>query len=120
MSGGSLEVSCPCSCFNRWRYLDPPVLKRRWLQDPAPDFVRWANQYLLPARIRRGRHLASVAEYKKYGVTEVPTVIVFGTDGEEIARFEGAPEVDQAPAELARIAREQGYEIPDPPSPRGR
>ena len=39
---------------------------------------------------------ANAAEFEKLGITSVPAVVAFGSDGEEIARINGDP----GPAEL--------------------
>lgn len=87
-----------------------------WRTFPSEEFRDWADRHLDlvsdPGHPVRGR-----SYYRQHGIHSVPTIILLGPDGEEIGRFEGAAAIAVSPGAIARIAREAGLRIPDPPEP---
>ena len=66
------------------------------------------------------RHLQGAEDYVKWNVRTVPTVVVLDDRNRVLGRFEGPDEVREAPGEIARLARERGMQVPDPPAPYSR
>ena len=110
--GGKIQVLN----FDTLWYL-PVESRSNWLERPSPEFAAWsaANLELYGDRFRH--HLDGVEHYRRFGVTVDPTLVVLDSVGREIGRFEGMRAVQEAPGKIAELARERGFDIPDPPTP---
>ena len=103
--------------FDSWIHL-PADQRRDWRHSSEKDFVRWANDHLVLVSdkfpLREGKRARDY--YQQHRVSVVPTVIVTDSAGRELKRFEGPDEVAQVPSAFARLARERGHELEEPPA----
>jgi thiol-disulfide isomerase/thioredoxin len=102
--------------FEKSGYLDR---NRRgdWREYPSPAFAAWCREHLDLVSDEFDTHNRAREHYAKWGITVVPALVVLDDQGREIARFEGAAAVRDAPAEIASRARTHGMDLPDPPRP---
>lgn len=102
--------------FSDWRYLEHDD-RHDWRRTPTAAFADWASEHLVLVGDDYGLHMAGVDAYRKWSVTDVPTLVILDTDGHELGRFEGYDAVLKAPGHLSRLATDAGIALPEPPVP---
>lgn len=100
---------------NVW-YL-PRETRNDWRETPTADFAMWCERHVDLVADVFARFPDGSEHFRRWGIRSAPTLLVLDDDGSVVARFEGADAVARAPAEIARIARELGLDVPDPPRP---
>jgi hypothetical protein len=99
------------------QWLLPKSGRTDWREFPSPDFAEWAATHLDLVGGNFDSRKIGMAHYKTHGIREVPTLVVVDSDGRELGRFVGFDAVQDSPERIARLAREHGLEVPDPPQP---
>jgi thiol-disulfide isomerase/thioredoxin len=100
---------------NVW-YL-PRETRNDWRDTPTADFAMWCERHVDLVDDGFRQYTEGSEHYRRWGIRTAPTLLVLDDNGSIVARFEGPDAVAQAPAEIARIARELGLDVPDPPRP---
>jgi thiol-disulfide isomerase/thioredoxin len=102
--------------FDRF-WLLPSAERRDWRVSPTADFARWCEDHVDLVGDRFRLPPPGAAYYASHGIRSIPTLILLDPEGAELGRFIGADAIEAAPGEIARIAREHGHDLPDPPKP---
>ena len=102
--------------FDTWYYLDRSQ-RTDWRYNPSAAFSLWVRDHIDLVSDDFRNFPPAYQYYTEHEIKTVPTLVLEDWRGFEIARFEGQQAVEAAPAEIARIAREQRIDVPDPPAP---